>query len=79
MSRGAPSDLANELNGAGELLLSLTANGEDRDEQLKKLFGSFNARVSKLPHGTPRTLWMRSPMRSGLARGPIARRKRCWP
>ena len=53
MSRGAPSDLANELNGVGELLLSLTANGADRDGQLTKLFVSFNARVSKLPHGTP--------------------------
>ena len=49
----APSDLANELSGAGELLSSLVADGEDRDAQLRKLFVSFNARVSKLPHGTP--------------------------
>ena len=53
MAKGAPSDLANELNGAGELLRSLTDNGEDHDAQLRKLFMSFNARVSKLPHGTP--------------------------
>ena len=53
MARDAPCDLANELNGAGELLLALTANGENRDAQLTKLFVSFNARVSKLPPVTP--------------------------
>ena len=53
MASGAPIDLANELRGAGELLRSLVANGEDRDAQLRKLFVSFNNRVSKLPHGIP--------------------------
>lgn len=53
MARDGQSDLANELNGAGELLLALTANGENRDAQLTKLFVSFNARVSKLPPVTP--------------------------
>ena len=53
MPRDAQSDLANELNGAGELLLAITANGENRNEQLTKLFVSFNARVAKLPPATP--------------------------
>ena len=53
MASGAPIDLANELRGAGELLRSLVDDGEDRDAQLRKLFVSFNNRVSKLPHGIP--------------------------
>ena len=53
MPRDAQCDLANELNGASELLLAITANGENRDEQLTKLFVSFNARVAKLPPVTP--------------------------
>ena len=47
------TDLVNELQGAGALLESITANGEDRSAQLVKLFVSFNARISKLPPTTP--------------------------
>lgn len=47
------TDLVNELRGAGALLQSITANGEDHRAQLVKLFVSFNARISKLPPTTP--------------------------
>ena len=62
-----PSDLVNELSGARALLESITANGEDHDAQLRKMFVSFNARISKLQ---PTTAGVLDAITAAISDGP---------